>query len=75
MGYGRRHGLCKVSAMKSVTAETKGNSAWNDGAPRDIERECETWDWARTAGVSAADLRRALGESLEASGRSGERRS
>ncbi len=63
--------MCKVSAMKSVTAETKGNPAWNDGAPRDIERECETWDWARTAGVSVADLRRAL---LEASARTGEPR-
>lgn len=58
--------------MKSVTAETRGNPAWNDGAPFDIERECETWDWARTAGVSAAELRQAL---LEASGRTGERRS
>ena len=64
--------MCKVWGMKSVMAETRGNPAWNDGAPLDIERECETWDWARTAGVSAAELRQAL---LEASGRTGERRS
>jgi len=30
----------------------------------DLERECETWDWARAAGVSAQDLRAALLESL-----------
>ncbi len=57
--------------MKSFTAETKGNPVRGEGAPLDIERECETWDWARTAGVSAADLRRAL---LEASARTGEPR-
>ena len=27
---------------------------------RNIERACETWDWARTAGVSADELRKAL---------------
>jgi hypothetical protein len=27
---------------------------------RNIERACATWDWARTAGVSADELRRAL---------------
>ena len=26
----------------------------------DLERELETWDWARTAGVSAVELRQAL---------------
>ena len=29
---------------------------------RNIERACETWDWARTAGVSADELRKALME-------------
>jgi hypothetical protein len=29
-----------------------------------LEQECETWDWARAAGVSAQDLRTALAESL-----------
>ena len=29
-----------------------------------LEQECETWDWARAAGVSAQDLRTALEESL-----------
>lgn len=67
--------MCTGSGMKSVSAETKGNAAWGDGAPLDIERECETWDWARTAGVSAAELREAVRDSLEASPRSGERRS
>jgi hypothetical protein len=58
--------------MKSVTAEIKGNPAWIERARLDIEQECETWDWARTAGLSAEELRQAV---LEASGRSGERRS
>lgn len=62
-------------AVKSVSAETKGNAAWGDGESPDIERECETWDWARTAGVSAAELRKALSDSAELNGRSGERRS
>ena len=30
-----------------------------DNAP-ELERECETWDWARAAGVSAEELRAAL---------------
>jgi hypothetical protein len=30
----------------------------------DVEQECETWDWARTAGLSAQDLREAVLESL-----------
>ena len=29
-------------------------------AAADVERELETWDWARTAGVSADELREAL---------------
>ena len=29
-------------------------------ASAELERELETWDWTRTAGVSAEDLRQAL---------------
>jgi hypothetical protein len=29
-------------------------------APSDLEHEVETWDWARAAGLSADELRRAL---------------
>jgi hypothetical protein len=29
---------------------------------RNIERACATWDWVRTAGVSADELRKALME-------------
>ena len=29
-------------------------------AGADLERELETWDWARAAGVSAEELRQAL---------------
>lgn len=31
-----------------------------DGLPLDIDEECATWDWARAAGVSAQELRKAL---------------
>ncbi|TAK84821.1 MAG: DUF3606 domain-containing protein [Betaproteobacteria bacterium] len=64
-----------LTVMKSFKAETKRKPANGDGAPVDVERECETWDWARTAGVSEADLRKAVRESLEPKDRSGERRS
>jgi hypothetical protein len=33
---------------------------------RNIERACESWDWARTAGVSAEELRKALMAALQA---------
>ncbi len=64
-----------LSGMKSFTAETRRKPARRESAAADIERECETWDWARTAGVSEADLRKALRDSLKASGRSGGQRS
>jgi len=35
-------------------------------AGTDLERELETWDWARAAGVSAEELRRALQAPLAA---------
>ena len=35
---------------------------------RNIERACETWDWARTAGVSADELRKALLEEQKPDG-------
>lgn len=47
--------------MKSDMYET--NAAWADEPAIDLEQECETWDWARTAGMSAQDLRKALRES------------
>jgi len=31
----------------------------------DLDQEYEDWDWARTAGVSAEDLREALRNSLD----------
>jgi hypothetical protein len=34
--------------------------------PVEFERECETWDWARAAGVSAQELRNAVRQSLSA---------
>ena len=47
--------------MNSEMGQTKPVRA--DG-PMDLERELETWDWARTAGVSVPELRKALQESL-----------
>jgi hypothetical protein len=35
--------------------------------PLEFEKACETWDWARAAGVSAHDLRRAVCEALQGS--------
>jgi len=34
--------------------------------PLEFEQECETWDWARTAGVSAQELRKTLRDFLAA---------
>ncbi len=47
--------------MNSEMGKTKPVRA--DG-PMDLEQELETWDWARTAGVSVPELRKALQESL-----------
>lgn len=63
MNLARGTGTTPEIAMKSVAAETEGG-AWTNSAPSDIESECEIWDWARTAGVSAAELRAALRDSL-----------
>jgi hypothetical protein len=34
--------------------------------PLEFEQECETWDWARAAGVSALELHKTLREALRA---------
>lgn len=39
--------------MKDETNELARDEA-------DVERECETWDWVRPAGVSAQELREAV---------------
>jgi len=36
----------------------------NEDVLRNLEDELETWDWARTAGVSADELRETLSASL-----------
>jgi hypothetical protein len=50
--------------MNSVMGKDKSNRVRVD--PLEFEQECETWDWARAAGVSAQDLRKTLRESLAA---------
>jgi hypothetical protein len=37
-----------------------------DGLPPNIDEECASWDWARAAGVSAQELRKALQSSMRA---------
>jgi hypothetical protein len=44
--------------MKSLMSET------NLEADFELEQECETWDWARTAGLTAQQLREALSDLL-----------
>jgi hypothetical protein len=53
--YPGRHGECSASDM---------NEDMDSVAAADIELECCTWDWARTAGVSAEELRAALLEAM-----------
>jgi hypothetical protein len=51
--------------METEFAKRMKEPAPADGAPLDLDRECEAWDWARTAGLSAQDLRKAVRESLD----------
>jgi hypothetical protein len=60
--------LCTLESMMSVMAPVKSDSARGDGAARDIEKECEIWDWVRAAGVSAEDLRKVLESQRASSG-------
>ena len=57
-GHAERHGLCIVFA----SMEPMNGIDENDF---DLDQEYEDWDWARTAGVSAEDLREALRNSLD----------
>jgi hypothetical protein len=54
-------GYALASAMSSVMRKINPP----EGTPADIDKECEAWDWARTAGVSAEDLRKAVREAQE----------
>ena len=49
--------------MNSDMAQDNNAPARSDAFSLDIERECETWDWVRAAGVSAEDLRKVLRDS------------
>ena len=42
------------------------NNGLIEDAERELDVEVETWDWARTAGVSADDLRQALRAAMPA---------
>ena len=41
--------------------------------PFEFEQECELWDWARAAGVSAQDLRTAVRDALRSADEAGYR--
>ena len=57
-----RHGSCVVQRLhRDMDALIK--VAAEDADP-ELDRELETWDWARAAGVSADELRLALKASL-----------
>lgn len=49
-----RHGSCMSLIMNEETNEQTPETGG------DFERECETWDWVRPAGVSAQELREAV---------------
>jgi hypothetical protein len=55
--YGVRHASCGWWRLHTVMDAT--TNLVND-ADLEIDRELETWDWARAAGVSADELRLAL---------------
>jgi hypothetical protein len=48
--------------MKTDMYEANANST--QAPAGELDKECETWDWARAAGVSAQDLRSAVVETL-----------
>ena len=47
-----------------IGVAARSEQVWTDRPARNLDQECETWDWARTAGVSAQDLRKALSEEM-----------
>ena len=53
-----RHGLCDIRRLDR--AMDMDNDEFNDDADFELDAELETWDWVRTAGVSADDLRETL---------------
>ena len=57
-----RHALCGMWGLDRAMDNTYTQPA--DSTLRELEAELETWDWARAAGVSADELRRALTASL-----------
>jgi hypothetical protein len=59
-----RHGTCTILDKESAMTKTENNPACAESSAPDIEQECEIWDWARAAGASAEELRKALLDSL-----------
>ena len=52
------------SGMKRDMSEANSKPAGPDLESIDLEKEIESWNWARAAGVSAQELHKALRESL-----------
>ena len=63
MEHQKRHKSCSPPGMDDF-AEAASKAVAGESPPPDLERECETWEWARAAGVSAQELRRAVQESM-----------
>lgn len=64
MAHPLRHGPCSIHGMSKVMPVDAREGATSECPPPDLERECERWEWARAAGVSAQELRRAVQESM-----------
>ena len=56
--YPARHGACAIRRLDS--AMNPEETFLGDRAKFELEMELEAWDWARTAGVSADELRALL---------------
>ena len=50
--------------MKRNMSEPNAKPTGTDLESFDLEKEIESWNWARAAGVSAQELHKALRESL-----------
>lgn len=61
--YPPRHGLCDRERLDSAM---NMHTTLAEDIERELDAQVEAWDWARTAGVSADDLRQALRGALPA---------
>ena len=60
--YSGRHRLC--TSWQLDTAMNMHTNTLAEDIERELDAEVEAWDWARTAGVSADELRQVLRATL-----------